>query len=114
MMGWYKEFLTHYNVGVGAKRTGVTCLQFWDEVCPVCEHIKELQDSADAADLNLANEMRVQVKYLVNAVKKNEPDALIKPWSLTQNLFGEICGQLMHPELARFTHPTLGYDLTVT
>ncbi len=115
MMGWFVEFLTHYNVGaVGGRKTGVTCLQFWDEPCPVCTLFVDLNQSSNAVDLQRASDMRQQLRYMVNAVKVNKPEVVVKPWSMSSKTFDILKGKIwMDPELSRFTDPELGYDLVV-
>lgn len=109
---FYKEFATHY--AVGPEKKSATCLQYWGQVCPVCQAIETLSKSRNPRDLQLASDMGVRNRFMLNVAASNVSDATIKVWTISENAMHEILAFFGDPDYGDFTDPKNGYDYVFT
>jgi hypothetical protein len=109
---FYLQIPTHKNIGPEGK--WATCLQFWQEACPVCRAIDRLSSSQNSRDQNLASKMMPDDRILMNVGYPNDEDGIVKPWSMSESFFLEILGYFGDPEYGDFTDPHEGYDYVFT
>ena len=105
---FYIQVPTHQNIGPNNK--WATCLQFWQEECPIERQIERLAQSQNSRDQNAASKMMAVDRILMNVGYPNEEDGIIKPWSMSESWFLEILGYFGDPEYGDFTDPKEGYD----
>lgn len=109
---FYVQIPTHKNIGPDNK--WATCLQFWQEDCPVCTDMEKLSRSNNSRDQNTASDMRPDDRVLMNVGYPNNEEGIIKPWSISEKWLLELLGYFTDPEFGDFTDPKEGYDYIFT
>lgn len=109
---FYIQVPTHSNIGPNDR--WATCLQFWQEDCPVCTQFEKLSMSNNSRDQNAASKMMAKDRCMVNVGYPNEEDGIIKPWSMSESWFLEILGYFGDADYGDFTDPRRGHDYIFT
>lgn len=82
---WYQRtFYLHY-----LDNKPYVCPKSVKKPCPVCEHVKELFNSEDAADIELAKQMRAKERELYNVIDLDDQDKGVQLFELSYHLFGK-------------------------
>lgn len=96
----------------GSGRT-VACLEDYDEDCPICEFIADLEltdgDSDDTKKIinNIRKQTQLLCELLVNGSKK------VRLWRMPVGVYRTLAEGLTEEEIGDFTHPKTGRDISL-
>lgn len=96
---WWRQIWQHWNVGPEESKKTVVCPEKTppkEGKCPICEELERLRVTGDPADLEIAKQMRAQMRVHANIIDLKDPK-----WTQTDidELSGEGVEQDRLPEV---------------
>ena len=85
---WYQRtFFVHY--GIGNDSNAFICPKTIKKPCPICEHVKELFNSDDDNDVELAKDIKAKERELYNIINLDDQDKGVQLFEYSYHLFGK-------------------------
>lgn len=112
---FYVKVLSHYGVSPLNPKIPVTCPKTKNPKarCPVCDKIAELKATGNAADLSLANKLKVSARYPMNVVPRTGPDkGKVVVYTAPKTIVDKIIALTENPEYDDVNNAEEGTDLT--
>lgn len=107
---------------LGTTKGGVISAATFDEPCPFMEKYKELKDSKDEDDQNLAGLLAPRRRYIIGGTvykdekgKEIDPDNTRKPIQIPRSVYQDIIELFLdEDDWGDMTDPKDGYDIKIT
>ena len=113
---WYQRtYYVHHNLGEDGNKS-VVCPRSVNKPCPICEHVRELFNSEDEDDRELAKTMKAKERELYNVIDLDDQDSGVKIMEYSYHLFGKILDEEINEaddEVADFAELENGKTLKV-
>lgn len=85
---WYQRtFFVHY--GIGRDERAFICPKTIKKPCPICDHVKELFNSDDEADSELAKSIKAKERELYNVIDLDDQEKGVQLFEYSYHLFGK-------------------------
>ena len=112
----WKEGGVHYGLGPKGDQTLLCPAACAGEPCPVCEAVAEMYATGEAADRQLASDLRVKRKFFINVIVRGQEDMGVRVFECGPMVYNGIT-QILHTyyedEGIDITDPEAGRDLVV-
>lgn len=85
---WYQRtFFVHY--GIGSDSNAFICPKTIKKPCPICDHVKELFNSDNDEDVELAKNIKAKERELYNVINLDDQDKGVQLFEYSYHLFGK-------------------------
>lgn len=112
---FYLELAKHWVPQTGKRdNTPVFCGRSFEGLvkCDLCDLMEELQEDPKTAAL--AADLRPKHTYFVLIIDKDEERLGVQVAELGKSTFNQVIGIMLDPQYGDVTHPSKGFDLTIT
>ena len=107
---------------LGSTKGGVISAATFDEPCPFMEKYKELKDSKDEDDQNLAGLLAPRIRYIIGGTvykdekgKEIDPEGTRRPIQIPRSVYQDIIELFLdEDDWGDMTDPKDGYDIKIT
>jgi len=110
---WYQRTIwVHY-----VNKKAHLCPKTIKKPCPICDHVKELYNSDDKGDNDLAREMKAKERELYNVIDLDDQDKGVQLFEYSYHLFGKALDEEINEgedDLGGFAELEGGKTLQVT
>lgn len=106
------EIGVHYSIG--EDNTRIYCPKFMaGKKCPVCREVKRLYATKDDDDKELAGDLRVKKRFLLNVVNMEDPSKGVLKLEIGTKLHQKVLKLILNPDYGDITDPKTGRTLTI-
>ena len=113
---WYQRtFYVHFNIGSDNK--AFICPKTIKKPCPICEYVRELYNSDEDENIELAKQLKAKERELYNIIDLDDQDKGVQLLDYSYHLFGKALDEEINEgveELAGFAELEGGYTLEVS
>jgi hypothetical protein len=112
---FWAEGFVHFGLGSDGKTTA-TCLETFDEKCPICEYVEELKKSKNKEDKKYADRIKKTKRTYISVINRDSEDDEEKPLVLSvgKTILQPILDLICDPDYGDITDFDDGLDITIT
>ena len=105
----FPEIYFHY-----LGRNSVMCLyRTHGEECPICDFVRELWDSEDKVDVDMAKKLSARRRSFAPVVDRSDPTLTPKWWGFGSTVYEKLLGYCLNEQYEGYLDTKKGLDATV-
>ncbi|MCK9596741.1 hypothetical protein M0R19_06115 [Candidatus Pacearchaeota archaeon] len=111
---FYVEYFKHYNIGQGDVTSFFCPQQIAKKPCPICDLVKNLYETKDSDDKQLANSIRAKSRFYMNIIDLKDVTKGVQIFEAGIMLFEDILSYFVNiPKYGDILNPKEGRNFTL-